>query len=315
VVIRRLHFARGRLVVWLGLLLLAALGLAGAAQAAPRLDYSTKVYLYIRKTRGERTICVGDQVPLEASVLKAYEIVGEGPRLARLYGVELSAGVKDASIGSVSPDQNLTPLGSDPPGAAQFSFLAKKAGTTAVSMRGVINKKQLYGVVLPQVDTVDGEQGITVEQCEYRVNATAVWHLQDISLTALIDNAALVADEGGEGQYHGNADVKWVASTIYPPPCYVVHHPAPSRANITGEKHGALLQVTVQYEATAALFSNQVCPEASTPMFADKLVGPEDLRVWMPAWGGTGTPRHPGLSGAEVLDSVAVVSARVESGQ
>ena len=37
--------------------------------------------------------------------------------------------------------------------AAQFSFLAKKAGTTAVSMRGVINKKQLYGVVLPQVDT------------------------------------------------------------------------------------------------------------------------------------------------------------------
>src|SRR6185503_9175018 len=139
--IRRPHFARRRWGVWLGLALLAAMGLAGAAQAAPGLDYSTRVYLYIRKTRGERMICVGDQVPLEASVVKAYEIVGEGPRLARLYGVALSARVAGTSVGSVSPEQNLTLLESDPPGMAQFSFLAKKAGTTKVSMRGVINKK------------------------------------------------------------------------------------------------------------------------------------------------------------------------------
>jgi hypothetical protein len=173
----------------------------------------------------------------------------------------------------------------------------------------------LFGLVLPQADTVDGELEITVEQCEYRLNATAVWHLQDISLTALIDNAALVADDGAEGTYHGNADVTWAASTNYPPPCYVVHHPAPSRAYVTGEKHGELLQVTVQYEETAAFAGNLVCPEASEPAFGDKLVGPEDLQVWVPAAGGTGTPGHPALSGVEVLDSAAVVSARVVAGK
>jgi hypothetical protein len=312
-VIRHPHFARRRWVVWLRLLLLAALGLAGAAQAAPGLDYSTKVYLVIRKTRGERIICVGDEVPLEASVLKAYEIVGEGPRLARLYGMEINAGVKDAGIGGVSPEKNLTLVGSDPPGVAQFSFLAKKTGTTTVSMRGVINQKQSFGLTL--LDTVDGELEITVEQCEYRVNATAVWHLQDTSLMALIENAALAPDEGAEGKYHGDADVKWVASTITALPCYVVHHPAPSRAFLTGEKHGELLEVLVKFEETAALFSNLVCPESSVPEFGDKLVGPEDLRVWMPATGGTGTPRHPALSGMEVRDSVAVVDVRVLSEQ
>ena len=68
-VLRRTRFGGRRWITALGIL--AALGLAGAVQAAPRMDYSTKVYLYVRKVRGERTICVGDTVPLTASAIKA----------------------------------------------------------------------------------------------------------------------------------------------------------------------------------------------------------------------------------------------------
>jgi hypothetical protein len=284
-------------------------------QAAPGLDYSTKVYLYVRKVQGEKTICVGDTVPLTASAIKAYEIVGEGPRLARLYGVPLETLVADPSIGVVTPETNVTSLDTDPVGEARFTFTAKKTGTTSITVNGMLNRKQLLGIVVSQ-EVVTGSAQVTVEACEYRVNATAVWHLQDISLTALIENAGLVADEGAEGQYHGNADVKWVGSTVYPPPCYVLHHPAPSRAYITGEKLGELLlEVKVVYEDTPALFSDLVCPEASVPMFGDKLLGPEDLQVWVPAFGGTSGTRHPELGGVEVLDSVAVVNVRVVNGK
>jgi hypothetical protein len=181
-------------------------------------------------------------------------------------------------------------------------------------VNGTLNRKQLLGIVLSR-EVVTGSAQVTVETCEYQVDATAVWHLQDISLTALIENAGLVADEGAEGQYHGNADVKWVGATVYPPPCHVLHHPAPSRAYITGQKLGELLlEVKVVYEDTPALLSDLVCPEASVPMFVDMLLGPEDLQVWVPAFGGR-ADAAPGLDGVQVLDSAAVVDVRVAGGK
>ena len=75
-----------------------------------------------------------------------------------------------------------------------------------------------------------------------------------------------------------------------------------------------VLQVKLVYEATPALFSNLVCPEASVPMFGDHPLGPEDMRLWVLATGGSAT-RHPDLSGTVVLDSVAVVYVRPVPGQ
>jgi hypothetical protein len=80
----------------------------------------------VRKVQGEKTICVGDTVPLTASAIKAYEIVGEGPRLARLYGLPLDASVADPGIGVVTPETNVTSLDTDPVGEARFTFTARR---------------------------------------------------------------------------------------------------------------------------------------------------------------------------------------------
>jgi hypothetical protein len=83
-----------------------------------------------------------------------------------------------------------------------------------------------------------------------------------------------------------------------------------------GQKLGELLlEVKVVYEDTPALLSDLVCPEASVPMFADMVLGPEDLQVWVPAFGGTSGTRHPDLDGVQVLDSAAVVDVLVVKGK
>jgi hypothetical protein len=290
------------------LLALLVLGLVSATQAAPARDYSTKIYMWVRRG-SDRTICVGDRVAVLATAVQAYEIVGEGPRLANLFGVELEAAVADPSIGTVTPAALTTSVAADVPGQARLTFLATKVGATTLTVNGTIESKRLLGVVLSS-NVVTGQIPITVEQCEYRVNAVAVWNLEDITLTAYIENGPLVADPGGDGHYAGNAEVKWIGATVYDPPCYVAHHPAPSRAYITGEKIGDnLLEVKIVYEPTPALFANLVCPEDNVPLFAGQMLGPGDLRVWVPATGG-GAERQPLLSGVKIESSSAVILVR-----
>ena len=298
----------------MGLLLLLALGFASAAQAAPGRDYSTTVYMWVQRV-SERTICVGDHVPLAASVIKAYEIVGEGPRVANLYGVPLDMAVSDPSIGSLTPETTVTSLQADTPGEARFTFIAKKAGATTITVKGTLIQIQLLGILISS-DTVTRNLAVTVEKCEYRVNATAIWHVENITVIATIDEAALAPDEGAEGHYHGNADVKWVAWGDYPPPCFVVQRPASSRAYITGEKQGDyVLEVKVVIEGRPGTFLELHCPAGITvlPLSLGHMLSPEDMRLWVLTSGGSAT-RHPALIGLGA-GGTAVVTVRPEPGQ
>ncbi|MEP7358680.1 MAG: hypothetical protein ABI847_15645 [Anaerolineales bacterium] len=296
---------------WVSLLALLALALAaaGAAWAAPRSDYSTKVYLWVRKLRADRTNCVGDAIPILATAVQAYEIVGEGPRLGSLYGVLLEAEVADPTVGKLLTTSELTSLETDPPGKVLFNFLAEKAGTTTVTVKGRLNKKQLFGVVVSQ-DTIVGSTEVVVEDCDYQVNVDAVWHLEDITLSAYVVEGALVAKPGAPGQYAGESDVIWSGETVYPPPCYLNHHPAKSRAYITGEKIGNdLLEVKVVFESTPSLLADLVCPETTLTLFDTQMLSPEDLRVWVPASGGSAA-RQPDLAGVQIEDGSALVQVR-----
>ena len=288
---------------------LTLLAVAGPAAAAPAPDYRTGLRLEVALAGRDKRICVGDRVALAASVLKDYEIVDAGVRTARLYGVPLAAESSDPSIGALASASATTTLDGDPPGEARFSFIALKAGPATVTVRGTLNPRQLFGLALGG-DTVSGSTDVVVEDCAYQANVTAVWRLADSELAATIVHAALVPDEGAEGHYHGSAEVTWAGATTYPPPCYVSHHPAPSRAHLAAETVGDdLLQVTVSFEPTPALLADLVCPDSTEPMPASQTLAPEVLRVWVPAAGGSAQGR-PGLSGVEIESSSALVQVR-----
>jgi hypothetical protein len=303
---------------WAGLLLALALSLAGAgkipsAQAARAGDFSKKIYLSVTKAgSAERTICVGDKVEVQARVLQVVEVVGEGLQFGRLIGVPLQASVADPGIGAISPAANVTSLDTDPLGVAQFTFAAKKTGTTTVKVDGKLIQKELLGLVLSS-DTVTGQLPITVEKCEYRVIVTAVWKMEGpISLFAEITDAALAPN--GDGKYAGNADVKWTSAWTYPPPCHVVPHPKPSRAYITGEIDAkGDLEVNIIFEDTLGLAATLVCPTGAGEIVTGVLQ-PESLRLWFRTSGGTDR-RHPALKGTATLSQLATVTLIPVSGQ
>lgn len=301
-----------------GLLLVLALGFASAAQAAPGRDYSTRVYLWARRV-SQRTICVGDQVPLAASVIKAYEIAGAAPRQTVLAGVRLEAAVSGPNIGSLAPASTVTAVQADPPGVARFTFTAEKAGATTITVKGTLIRLQLLGIVLNS-DTVMDSVAVTVEKCEYRVNATAIWRqkgdIGDLILVATIENAALVPDPGVIGHYHGTADVKWVGIFPYKAPCHIDNHPPPSAATLTGEVEGnGLLKVTLVYLPTPALSSTLVCPEASTEQFASQMLTPQKVSLWVPTGLSGSLTFHPDLAGVQIIDGLENVDVRPVPGQ
>jgi len=324
-------FARGRAGRWLpswrsrwawaGLLLALALSLGGArstpaAQAAPAGDYSKKIYMLVTKAgSAERTICVGDKVVVRARVAKVVKVVdtgdvlSDGLQFAPLYGVPLEASVADPGIGSISPASSVTSLDADPVGEARFTFAAKKAGTTTVKVVGKVIKKELFGVALSS-ETVSGEITVTVEKCEYRVNATAIWRsAPNATIIAVITDAALAQD--GDGKYQGNADVSWAELEVAPP-CTVIHYgPAPSRAFITGETLGSdLMEVKVIYEQTPSLGATVACPPIGIVERPESvMLGAESLRFWVLTSGGSAT-RHPALEGAPTFDGTVIVDVR-----
>ena len=301
-----------------GLLLVLALGFASAAQAAPRRDYSTRVYLWVRRV-SERTICVGDQVPLAASVMKAYEIAGEAPRQTVLAGVRLDAAVSGPNIGSLAPASIVTAVQADPPGVARFMFTAEKAGATTITVKGTLIRLQLLGIVFNS-DTVMDSVAVTVEKCEYRVNATAIWRqkgdIGDWILIATIENAALAPDPGVIGHYHGTADVKWVGIFPYKAPCWIVTHPPPSAATLTGEVvANSLLKVTLVYQPTPALSSTLICPGASVEQFGSQMLTPGKVSVWVPT-GLSGSFTLPtDLAGVQIIDGIEKIDVRSVPGQ
>ena len=131
-------------------------------------------------------------------------------QFAALYGVPLQASVTDPGVGAISPAASTTNVGGDPAGQVKFTFTAQKPGATTIQVDGKLIHKQLLGVVLSS-DTITGKLALTVEKCAYRLDATAVWHLVDSrakdTLIAEITDAALAPT--GDGNFAGNADVKW----------------------------------------------------------------------------------------------------------
>ena len=296
-----------------GLLLVLALGFASAAQAAPGRDYSTRVYLWVRRV-SQRTICVGDQAPVAASVIKAYEIAGEGPRLEVMAGVRLEAAVSVPSIGSVAPATIVTAAQADPPGVARFMFTAEQAGVTIITVKGTLIRIQLLGIVISS-DTVMDSVAVTVEKCEYRLNATAIWRTKadvgDWNLIATIENAALVLDPGVIGHYKGTADVKWVGIFPREAPCWIVSHPPPSAATLTGQAEGnGLLKVTLVYEPALAFSSTLFCPNGNVEMFASKTVTPQKVSLWVPTGLSGSFIFHPDLAGYTIIDGLETVDVR-----
>ena len=313
---------RPRSLILLGLLLSVALSLGAvsipAAQAARAADLNKNIYLFVTKAgSAERTICVGDKVDISVRVLAVVEVLNDPnaeKQFAPLIGVPLQASVTNPSVGVISPAASATTVSADPIGQATFIFTAQKAGTTTIQVDGKLIHNQLLGVVLSS-DTVTGKLALTVETCAYRVDATGVWHQEGkITLIAEITDAALAPL--GDGKYAGNADVKWFGEFRYPPPCYVVMHPAPSRAYITGTAIGTdLLEVKMNFEATPAMFSTIFCPKSnSVDMFAGQMLTPESLRLWVLTSGGT-SRRKPSLGGIQVLDGTAIVTVIPVKGQ
>jgi hypothetical protein len=296
-----------------GLLLALALSLGGAgsiplAQAARAGDYTSFVIMAVRKAGpADRTVCVGDRVDVRASV--ALRSMNDGviqPAFTRLMGWSLAASVADPGIGAISPAANETRLDTDPIGQARFTFTAQKAGTTTVKVDGKVVTSRLLGVALSS-DTVTGEMPVTVKTCEYRVSVIAIWTMEGpITLIAKITDAGLPLLPGFDDKYLGKADVTWSGVTQYPPPCHVIHDPVPSRASIVAEKLGDLLEVTVRFEATAAMLSTLVCPTASQAMFANQFLTPDVLHSSVPDYGGT-FKQEPAL-GPKTLSQVADVS-------
>ena len=105
---------------------------------------------------------------------------------------------------------NYTGWHSDDLGAAVFSFLAQKAGSTTISFEGHIHYRK--GILehfsfSQRNDLVSDSLAVTVQDCAYRVSVFSTWTEPSRKDVASISDAPLTQD--APGHYTGSGQVNW----------------------------------------------------------------------------------------------------------
>lgn len=296
-------------ILLIALVLVLAIGSAGqipSAQAAPAGATNITIWMRALKVGGERTICIGDKVNIDVSVLRKVEPAWYGPSTTFLPGIEVQASVIDSSIGTISPAKGSTRLDRD----TIFTFSAQNPGTTKIQFTGKVNKRVFLGLVLSSVE-VYTDIDVTVEDCKYKVNAVSVWVL-DPGFTAVaeIDEAGMTVD--AEGLYTGSASVHWDIIYIDVSPCTLSHGSVlpPTEAELHGELDGPDLLLDVVFQPVK-FKTGLTCPDVGTPAgFTPVLLPPDPLSIEVPSSGGRITQAHA-LTGGNLPGWTAIWVERV----
>ena len=184
-----------------------------------------------------------------------------------ISGVVVRGSVTDSNIGTLTPPESSGgyELADLTPGGADFTFTAKKAGTTILKFDAEVGSYWDGDGATHMVSNpypVHVEVPVTVKPCKFKVGAASRWHLpgpHQFDIVGMIDDAEMKADE--QGNFTGSASMNWaVATTVLSPICLsAIFTVSPSQANLTGQMdESGLLQANLTYSpATASV--TQVC--------------------------------------------------------
>jgi hypothetical protein len=175
-------------------------------QAAPLPDTRIAYGISIHVPSGP--LCVGVEYPVTVNITKVNEVLIDAKKdtwiiyvAPGLAGVRVEAFVKDPSIGTLTPDSQITGwmLGNDARGEATFKFHAAKVGRT-----------QLYFEEAPEGQYLDAREPIKVVNCKYKVTITANYTLSESGVTELgIGTGEGLIDADASGNLNGSATMSW----------------------------------------------------------------------------------------------------------
>lgn len=224
--------------------ILAALALvllfAGAnpsvmAQAAPA---SASAQFVMVAMPSADYICVNESMTFSVYVYRVFgSQTDAGFHQERLSGVAVDATVVDKSIGTITPDRQMTGFNNYDAEGAQFTFQAgKKPGTTKIIFEGLINVFWADVLTLEQADQiyVDAPVQVEVRKCSYKAELIFNGYFPGIlSWTGTGDETRLNADS--DTHFSGTSDFLTAEQMLIELPC--------------GSLTGTISPTTVDYSA------------------------------------------------------------------
>ena len=251
------------------------------AQAAQFRTDTTKVGFELKPyPEGPITLCIKGFTEIEVIVSKQEQVVlfgNERPVYSIISGVHVSGSVENPTIGTLRPATSSTSFEDGDYDAAGFTFVAKKAGKTAITFKATVGsywvgdgapEKNTKQIAVPDKKV----QVIVVQNCQYAVTISSHFKVPGLEYVGTILNAELTPDENGN--YTGTAPLTWRGWWQVVPPgvgagltCNTTLTAPPQHAELTGKINDqGILTVEVTYTPATGSW-RAVCTDGkqSTP--------------------------------------------------
>jgi hypothetical protein len=218
-------------------------------------------------TKSEPTVLVRTRADTDIPLRNGkVEHVSDGP----ISGVRVESAVTNPDIGALSPKTLISGFNvEENPAEANFTFEAKKAGTT------ILQFTPEYAGKKGQMEEI----GIKVVDCKLKVNMNYLMHQSSGGTTGLLTGQMDTVLEG-DGEVYQGAGILDSDRTEVMPPCSFssdgFDSPATITAKLTGSPDNQQLEVTVDYEPGESS-TTITCPIAGTRT----TTRPEDPTDWL----------------------------------
>ncbi len=272
----------------LALILVFGMGSAGqttSAQAAEPRGAKTKsitqIVLDIRTP--PEPVCVNKSYTISVITIADTDVTLKNGKVDHISaeprgGVTVESSVGNPSIGTLNPNGLVTGFDLDAePGEGQFTFEAKKAGTTSLKFKGTYRGRSFKD-----------EKQIKVVNCDYKVtmNATDVYTGDGVTIWTAGNLDTKITGESGEMQGTGSFAFD---SGFVGPPCSISYSEYQNATTITGHlDDNDQLVLDFQYQP-GEITSQVSCPDSgggSASQTVD-LTNTGIASVTFPATGGT----------------------------
>ena len=209
-------------------------------------------YLSATPNRSLDNLCVGDVVRIDVAANRLHANSATiDPQTTnppvQVYGVTIEGNVGNPEVGSLYFTKRITSARGTPPGSAQFTFTATKAGTTGIVFKGThIQKGWFMRMVSADKSYLSTELELTVRDCEYSVTATGHWHGFNLDYSAIVSDVRM--STSGGGHYTGAGIWTFlITATIGCANTQVYEAPI----TLTGDMEGDRLSVEIEYDPPA----------------------------------------------------------------